>query len=215
MGVFFWGGDDMSKRSLVFFALVLSIITCLETSQASDSQDQVIDLSKDTGLIHFVPGLGKIHVSPAFEDYSFMLEDVCNAMELSSDECLIYPMNAQLGRNAIATIIDGNRVIIYDRELSPILGYEGAIAVIAHELAHHYCGHLTKTPAMSHEYEADIFAGAAMKNAGFDLYAAMSFSVIFDERPSLFHPKKSDRMKAIMKGWEEPLVAKSCKENSK
>jgi hypothetical protein len=50
-------------------------------------------------------------------------------MHLAGDECTIFPMNAELGGNAIATILDGNRVIVYDRTLSAKVGYDGALAL--------------------------------------------------------------------------------------
>ena len=50
-------------------------------------------------------GNRKVWIEPAFKDYAFMLFDVCDAMKVSTDECLIYPMNGDLGGNASATIV--------------------------------------------------------------------------------------------------------------
>lgn len=49
-----------------------------------------------------------------------------------------------------------------------------------------------------------------MKNANMTLDAALAMADVFDERPSLSHPAKADRMKAIAAGWNEPKTAKAC-----
>lgn len=131
-------------RLMIIVALVLAMVPSLAAAQ-DDESEMVIDFTKAPAL-HFPvgPDRQKVVVTPAFEDYMYMMFDVCDAMQLSSEECKIYPMNGAIGGNAIATEVDGNRMIVYDRELSPIVGYEGAMAIIAHEVAHHYCGHLGK-----------------------------------------------------------------------
>ncbi|MEI5682754.1 hypothetical protein AAAK29_31195 [Mesorhizobium sp. CCNWLW179-1] len=185
----------------------------LLTIRAYAQEGMVIDLSSSSPALHFPIGIDgkKVRVVPAFEDYAFMLEDVCTAMKLTGDDCMIYPMNAKLGGNAIATIEDGNRIIVYDRELSPEIGYEGAMAVIGHELGHHYCGHIGTPVDPKQELEADRFAGASMKNAGMSLSNALAMATIFDERPSRSHPAKDGRIQAIKDGWNEPEEAKSCR----
>lgn len=190
----------------------MSIVVMLATP-ATAEEGVVIDLSSSSPALHFPIGIeGKqVHVIPAFEDYAYILWDACDAMKLSSEECLIYPMNADLGGNAIATIESGNRVIVYDRQLSPKLGYEGAMAVISHELGHHYCRHIGTPVDPKQELEADRFAGAAMKNAKMSLEDALAMATIFDERPSRSHPAKDERIQAIKDGWNGPDAAKNCR----
>lgn len=139
-----------------------------------------------------------------------MMFDICDAMKLTSDECTIFPMNGDLNGNAVATFADRNRIIVYDRTLSRELGYEGAMAVIAHEVGHHFCGHLTEPSSPKHELEADRFAGGAMRNAGMSLDAALSMSLLFSNRAGRTHPSKADREAAIKSGWHEPVTAKKC-----
>jgi hypothetical protein len=82
---------------------------------------------------------------------------------------------------------------------------------IAHELGHHHCHHLG-TPADPHkELVADAFAGAAMKLMGRPLDAALAMVPALDERPSLTHPGKDDRVKAITAGWHDPEAGKDCR----
>ena len=141
-----------------------------------------------------------------------MFFDVCDAMGFSIErECAVYPMNGDLGGDAVATVVEGAPIIVYDGELSPLIGYEGALMVIAHELAHHHCGHLETKIDPSKELEADAFAGAAARLLGISLDAALQVADIFAERPSLTHPASQDRIQAIRKGWNSPEAAKSCK----
>lgn len=197
----------------LFLAGVISLLASSVLAQEDEAEGVIVDLSESSPALHFPIGVNSknVHVIPAFEDYGYMLEDVCNAMELTvEDGCNIFPMNADLGGNAIATILEGNKVIVYDRQMSPDIGYDGAMAIIAHELGHHFCGHLGKTVDPSRELEADRFAGAAMRKSKMSLDAAMAWATIMDERPSRSHPAKVDRLEAIKTGWNDPDSAKSC-----
>ncbi len=87
-------------------------------------------------------------------------------------------------------VIDGNKVIIYDRRLSDLVGYSGAFGILAHEVAHHYCRHqfdVSKNNWQA-ELEADRFAGAAAKRMKRSLEDALAMAVVLDERPSTSHP---------------------------
>jgi Zn-dependent protease with chaperone function len=195
----------------VALAMIAMVATITAFSARADD-GTIVDFDKVPAM-HFPIGIdGKsVKVEPAFEDYAFMLFDACDAMHLTGEECSIFPMNADLGGNAIATILDGNRVILYDRNLSEEVGYEGAMAIMAHELGHHFCHHLRQPDNPKLELEADRFAGAAMNNAGMSLDDALAMAVVFDERPSRSHPAKADRVEAISAGWTDPETAKKCR----
>jgi hypothetical protein len=152
-----------------------------------------------------------VKIEPAFEDYSFMMFDVCDVMKLTVEDCNIFPMNGEIGGNAIATIEDGNKIIVYDRRLSPIVGSDGAEVIIAHEVAHHYCGHIGKPADPNHELEADRFAGAAMKLMKRPLESTLATLPILSERPSKSHPARAERIAALMDGWEHPETGKNCR----
>lgn len=180
---------------------------------AQEGGSEGFDINLDeVPTIHFPAGGRIVHAYPAFEDYTYMFFDVCDALGFSVEkECQIFPMNASIGRNAIATVLDGNRLIIYDRELSQQVGYDGAEMIIAHELAHHQCKHLQKPPDPRFELQADAFAGAAAKLLGHSLESALSYVPILDERPSSTHPARIDRVKAITAGWNNPSAGKACR----
>jgi hypothetical protein len=170
--------------------------------------------SADAEKLPFVEIDGqKILVEPAFEDYAYMLEDACKSMNMTGEDCLIFPMMGDIKYNALAAKIDGNKVIIYDRRLSSIVGGDGAQAIIAHELGHHFCGHLNKQANSQHELEADIFAGAVMKKLGFTLETAKSYAVLLSKQPSSTHPARTSREQAIEMGWTDVAIVIRCKQN--
>lgn len=187
---------------------IVGVLLVASTGNADDRQR--IRLDSSSPALHMPVGEQVVLVEPAFEDHAFMLSDLCDAMSLTSQECMIYPLNGNLGGNAIASVADGNRVIVYDRELSPLIGYEGAEMVVAHELAHHFCGHLGLPPDPAHELEADLFAGAAMRLMGRSLDSALSAADLFSTRPSKSHPARGDRVSAITTGWSQPELGNRC-----
>ena len=189
-------------------SVLLSAFTGTGTGNADDRQR--IRLDSSSSALHMPVGEQVVLVEPAIEDYAFILFEICDALGLTSQECMIYPLNGDLGGNAIATVEDGNRVIVYDRALSPLIGYEGAEMVVAHELAHHFCGHLGLPPAPAHELEADLFAGAAMRLMDRSLDSALSAVDMFSTRPSKSHPARGDRVSAITMGWSQPELGKGC-----
>ncbi len=205
------------KSSMIFCKAYL--LFCFLIFYACFFQDKVnaedgitVNLGSKSPALHFLMNRSSVFVTPAQEDYAYMLYDLCDAMGLSTaDECEIYPMNADLGGNAIATIADGSRVIVYDRQLSPKVGYGGAMMIVAHELGHHFCRHIGTQADPKKELEADRFAGAAMRKAGYSLEDALAAVVILHERPSRSHPGRSDRVKAITAGWNSPETGKDCR----
>lgn len=155
-------------------------------------------------------------LEPAFEDYSEMLFDACDAWTMTVHSgCDIYPMMGAIKWNALATICGGNKVIVYDRRISQRIGFEGAQAVVAHELGHHLCKHLDRTTndiVESHkqELEADRFAGATLRRLGLSRDAALSYVPLLMEQPSLSHPGRSERAASLLAGWDDPSSGLEC-----
>lgn len=193
--------------------ITLGFVVGLFQSTSGLASDGVkLDLGKRSPALHTPAGRQTVIAVPAMEDYSAMFFDLCDAMALKIDgECQIFPMNADIGMNAIATVQDGNRVIVYDRRLSPQVGYPGAMMIIGHELGHHFCRHLGKPADPRQELEADRFAGAAMRKAGFSLSDTLAAVPILDERPSKSHPGRAERITAITAGWTESETGKACR----
>lgn len=199
------------RRSLICLAVFLS----LPVKASAESCVMVADaVGVSTPTIIYDGGL--FTLEPAFEDYSFMLFEACDAWGMTIETgCDIYPMMGAIKWNAVATICDGNKVIVYDRRISPHIGYDGAQAVIAHELGHHLCNHLTVSKVdtdESHkqELEADKFAGATLQRIGFSRDAALSYLPLLMEQPSLSHPSRAQRKAALLAGWDDPGTGLEC-----
>ena len=111
--------------------------------------------------------------------------------------------------NAYATIMRGQRYIVYDnRFLESLDSYAGtkwaSVSVLAHEMGHHYYNHMLNgtgsAPPM--ELEADFFSGFVMAKMGASLdEAEAAMSKIASPQASSSHPAKTDRLNAIAKGW--------------
>ena len=111
--------------------------------------------------------------------------------------------------NAYATMIRGQRYIVYDnRFLEALDSYAGtkwaSISVLAHEMGHHYYNHVLNGSGSSlpKELEADYFSGFVMARMGASLEEAeVAMSKIASPQASSSHPGKADRLNAIAKGW--------------
>lgn len=194
-------------RTLIALMIAAGVAT---SAVAEDGVEVTVD--ETAPAMHMIIGKQRVWAVPAFEDYMYMMFDLCDAMGLEiSGDCTIFPMNAEIGLNALATVQEGDKLIIYDRRLSAEVGGDGAMMIIGHELGHHYCGHLGKHGDPSLELEADRFAAAAMRKAGMTLDAAMSVLPILSERPSKSHPGRDARVAAIKSGWENPETGKDCR----
>ncbi len=113
--------------------------------------------------------------------------------------------------NAVATVIDNQRFIVYDPALfkyaDKIGGtYWNSMSILAHEIGHHLSGHTLQENAnpLESELEADKFSGFILYKMGATLpQATLAISKLGSEEDSQSHPAKSKRIKAITEGWTE------------
>ncbi|TVZ26584.1 hypothetical protein JM83_3225 [Gillisia sp. Hel_I_86] len=113
--------------------------------------------------------------------------------------------------NAVATIINNERFILYDKRLldfadSETNSYWSSISILAHEIGHHLSGHTLKELEDSHkaELEADNFSGFVLYKMGASLdQATKAIKKLGSNVESASHPKKEDRIRAIKEGWEK------------
>ena len=192
-------------------AWAASFASCLFSMGPVCADSLRIDLNGSIRMIHPDPSFEGVTIEPAFEDYMFMMFDVCDAVEM---ECLIYPMMGDISNAVAAMYSDGTPMIIYDRRLNALIGGDGAHAVIAHELGHHYCGHLTvrKTiPPHQMEEEADRFMGFAMHRLGrpLDELIKTYMDLGIDEASST-HPAFEERRAAIVAGYNADSLESVC-----
>lgn len=120
----------------------------------------------------------------------------------------IYSANIQ---NAIATIINGKRIILYDPALLDFTdqrsdSYWSSVSILAHEIGHHLSGHTLTNIGSNHRYEleADKYSGFVLYKLGASLkQATAAMNTLAGEYDSATHPAKSRRINAITKGWQE------------
>lgn len=110
--------------------------------------------------------------------------------------------------NAAAIIIEGQRYLAFNAEW--MAQYDTAAethwelyGVMAHEVGHHLQGHTitgngSRPPT---ELEADEYAGFTLSALGATLTEAQSLWVTLDERGSVTHPPRHQRLAAVERGW--------------
>ena len=126
--------------------------------------------------------------------------------------------------NALATIDDNIRYILYDPEflnsISNNSKYWGNMSILAHEVGHHINGHtlgitISDYEKRLQELEADEFSGFVMQKLGATLEQATetiaAFSPSGDDTYST-HPNKERRVISITKGYNNSLNNKFIKE---
>jgi len=126
--------------------------------------------------------------------------------------------------NALATIDDGIRYILYDPEflnsISNNSKYWGNMSILAHEVGHHINGHTLGIAISAYEnrlqeLEADEFSGFVMQKLGATLeQATETIAAISPSGDDTYssHPNKERRISAIAKGYNNSLNNKFIKE---
>ncbi len=109
--------------------------------------------------------------------------------------------------NAIATIIDSKRYIIYNEDYIKAVGMSkdqrwSAVFILAHEIGHHLNGHtLSGRSRPDKELEADEFAGFALYKMDASLDEALAVLKLVPEQASSTHPSREARQQAVAVGW--------------
>jgi hypothetical protein len=112
--------------------------------------------------------------------------------------------------NAIATVINNKRYIIYDPRLLAFTDtksetYWSSMSILAHEIGHHLSGHLMGN-SNNHqaELEADKFSGFVLYKMGASIEQSIkAMELLGSEFDSDTHPNKKSRIEAIENGWNE------------
>lgn len=113
--------------------------------------------------------------------------------------------------NAVATIINNKRYILYDPKLLSYTdqqsgSYWSSMSILAHEIGHHLSGHtITNKGSNPHdELEADKYSGFILYKLGASLIqATRAIQTLGSDVGSGTHPAKSERIRAISDGWNE------------
>lgn len=114
-------------------------------------------------------------------------------------------------QNAVATMIDNKRYIIYDPKLLSFTdeysdSYWSSISILAHEIGHHLSGHTLNNNISNHDIElqADKFSGFVLYKMGATQeQATNAMSLLGSDVDSESHPNKRKRIQSIIEGWNE------------
>lgn len=114
-------------------------------------------------------------------------------------------------QNCFATVVSGQRFIIYDgafmQRIEDVTDTDwSAISIMAHEIGHHLQGHTIdgKGGQPQKEIEADKFSGFVLHQLGATLDESLAaVKALGSDYPTSTHPAKFARIDAIRKGWLE------------
>ncbi|XWW43821.1 M48 family metalloprotease [Fibrella sp. USSR17] len=114
-------------------------------------------------------------------------------------------------QNCFATVMNGQRFIIYDGAFMQQLEEAtetnwSATSIMAHEIGHHLQGHTLASGGSSHqkELEADRFSGFVLHQLGATLDESLvAIRALGSVAASASHPARASRLEAIRKGWTE------------
>lgn len=114
-------------------------------------------------------------------------------------------------QNCFATVVNGQRYIIYDgafmQRIETVTETDwSAISIMAHEIGHHLQGHTIdgRGGQPIKELEADKFSGFVLHQLGASLEESLvAIKALGNERPTPTHPGKLSRVEYIRKGWAE------------
>jgi hypothetical protein len=210
------------KKILLFFMVSVLSIHCNNIENPSDvkivSSKAVISVpsSTNSGSItgtmggcayNYTPNHSKIQL---FEPRPREVSQISSILKYTGLPSNFTIYSASID-NAIATIIEDRRYILYDPKLLSSTdvnsnGYWASMSILAHEIGHHLSGHTITKIGSNHndELEADKFSGFVLYKLGATLsQAKMAIQLLGNENESPTHPSKTRRLQAIDKGWNE------------
>ncbi len=203
---------------LLIFAFVF-LISCKEKSKENKSSEINVEQPKsfnDSGKISKLEYGCNFNNSANEDEIEIYLPNEKELDELKSITSFSgLPLNFKIYRaninNAVATIINDERYILYDSKLldftnNHTASFWSSISILAHEIGHHLSGHTLNQMTDNHtaELEADKFSGFVLYKMGASLeQATKAISTIGSNYDTESHPSKSRRIEAISNGWNE------------
>lgn len=192
----------MLPRALIIISVVV-IMTVPVYAQVSSRQ--TLDLQSGCAFAGEMMR-GSITVKPASRGALEAVRAIAAYSGVPS-RFAIYSM--QGFNNAVAAIVEGQRVILYDPDLIHAIqnhtsGYWSSISILAHEVGHHLAGHTLPRGGAGYqaELEADYFSGFVMYKLGASLdNAQRAYRTFASITGSSTHPARAQRLQAVENGW--------------
>jgi hypothetical protein len=215
-------------KKILFLPLAVALFSCnnqeksktaITTNESQTAQSEIIvtePSEKTEGKIQGVYGGCGYNYTPEqttltlYQPRPREISQINSILKFSglSSNFRIYSAHIE---NAVATIINGKRYILYDPNLLSYTdaqsgNYWSSMSILAHEIGHHLSGHtITNKGSNPHdELEADKYSGFILYKLGASLNQATAAIISLGaDMASATHPAKSERIKAISKGWTE------------
>jgi len=158
-----------------------------------------------------LPSDSMIFEFEASEEITNLIKKICDVYQVNINS---FEIRAADVPNAAATIKSNKRFILYSRTFfnqtgNPDLSYWEKIAILAHEIGHHFNYHTLKNgekTRQEQELEADKFAGGALYKLGANKeQALMAIERFATEHNTPTHPRKRARKEALLAGYEKVM----------
>ncbi len=199
------------KKHLLLVTL-LTLITLEKAFSQKDNQTRfycaVTKRVKDLDIEHLLT-LNNMNINQSAER---AINRIMRPLGLPANFVLISCPNIE---NAVAiTTRDGVRYILYDHAFIERIAKQTSswanIAILAHEIGHHLCGHTlesskTDDEQKMKELQADEFSGFVLCKLDATLDEALSVlrsTPFSDDNTSTSHPSKANRLNAITHGYQ-------------
>lgn len=199
-------------RFFLFFASLLYVASSMAQTGSFHSSFRDTDIE---ACLEVKEMLNKYNEYSSRKEYHKIFNDILEVVGLKPNfylaECsninnaVAYPRNVGINQY--------ERYILYDpvwmEEVENKSNSWAKVGIIAHEIGHHLNDHMLskhtgKAQMRQEELEADEFAGFVLNKLGASLEESQLFTDILNtEADDTFrtHPKKSLRLQAIKKGW--------------
>lgn len=200
-------------KKIIFIVIIYSIQSCNKTNETTNKSNNKDITTQDSSKTNLLKGCGFNSIQEVERNFlppeDRVVQIINNIVSYSG-----LPNNFKIYRadyidNAFATIIDNQRVIVYDSKLfNDVEWYSDSfwtsISILAHEIGHHLSGHTMddfgSTPLK--ELEADKFSGYILYKMGATKeQSILAMSLLGSENDSSTHPSKSRRINSIISGW--------------
>ena len=211
--------EQMKNIFLLIIFTFLFLLSCKEKSKENKPSEVNVEQPKShsvSGRISKIENGCNFNNSANEDEIEIFFPNEKELDELKSITSFSgLPLNFKIYRarinNAVATIINGERYILYDSKLldfanNQTASFWSSISILAHEIGHHLSGHTLNQLTDNHtaELEADKFSGFVLYKMGASLeQATKAISTIGTNYDTESHPSKNKRIEAITNGWNE------------
>jgi hypothetical protein len=210
------------KRIIFFSSMNIIILACSDKPKEYQSTDEIApisivepsenskgEISGDFGGCgyNYTSSQKQIELSQPGQRELHQIDLILKFSGLSSN----FKVFSAPIENAVATIVNNQRFILYDPELLSYTdqqsgNYWTSMSILAHEIGHHLSGHtITNTGSNpADELEADKFSGFVLFKLGASLtQATAAIEKLGSQEDTYSHPSKYKRIQSITTGWKD------------